>query len=43
MYNSGMTAAELVAAVKSEADISVTIPDSVWFRAINTVEQFLYT
>lgn len=43
MYNSGMTAAELVAAVKNEADISVTIPDSVWFRAINTVEQFLYT
>ena len=43
MYNSGITAAELVAAVKNEADISVNIPDSVWFRAINTVEQFLYT
>ena len=43
MYNSGTTAAELIAAVKNEADISMTIPDSVWIRAINTVEQLLYT
>ncbi len=43
MYNSGMTAAGLISAVKSETDVSVGILDSVWFRAINTVEQFLYT
>ena len=43
MYNSGMTAAELISAVKNEADISVGILDSVWIRAINTVEQLVYT
>lgn len=43
MYNSGMTAAELISAVKSEADVSIPVPDSVLIRAINTVEQFLYT
>lgn len=43
MYDSGMTAAELISAVKNEADISVGILDSVWIREINTVEQFVYT
>ena len=43
MYNSGITAANLISDVKNEADISVGILDSVWIRAINTVEQFLYT
>lgn len=43
MYKSGVTAADLIASVKSEADISVAVPDSAWIRVINTVEQFLYT
>lgn len=43
MYDSGTTVAELVAAVKNEADISITIPDLVWVRAINTVEQLVYS
>lgn len=43
MYDSGMTASALISAVKNEADISVTIADSVWIRAINTVEQLIYT
>lgn len=43
MYDSGMTASALISAIKNEADISIAISDSVWIRAINTVEQLLYT
>lgn len=43
MYDSGITVAELITAIKDEADISISIPDSVWVRAINTVEQFIYS
>lgn len=43
MYDSGITAAELIESVRGEADISPEIPDSFLYRIINTVEQFIYT
>jgi hypothetical protein len=43
MYNSGITAAALIALVQAEADISVTIPTDSYYRWINEVEQMLYT
>lgn len=43
MYNAGITAADLIRAVKGEADISIAVPEDLWVREINTVEQFLYT
>lgn len=43
MYKSGITAAELIESLKEEADISIAVPNSAWVRAINAVEQFLYT
>lgn len=43
MYNSGITALELMNSVKKEADISYPISDETLLRTINTVEQFIYT
>jgi hypothetical protein len=43
MYNSQITASELIDSVRSEADISIDIPESIFLRTINTVEQFIYT
>jgi hypothetical protein len=43
MYDSGTTAAALIALVQAEADISVTIASATWYRWINEVEQLLYT
>ena len=43
MYKSGITAAELIESVKEEVDISLAVSESAWVRAINAVEQFLYT
>lgn len=43
MYNAGITANELIEMVENETDVSVMIPRSTWLRAINTVEQFIYT
>jgi len=43
MYKSGITAAELIESLREEADISIAVPNSAWVRAINAVEQFLYT
>ena len=43
MYNCGMTALDLIESIEEEADVSVQIPRSVYIRAINTVEQFIYT
>ena len=43
MYDSKINAREFIESIKEEADISVILPDSVYIRAINTVEQFVYT
>ena len=43
MYNSGITASELINSVRGEADISPELPDSFLYRIINTSEQFIYT
>lgn len=43
MYNSGITALDLIEEVENEADISIGVPRSVLLRSINSVEQFLYT
>ncbi len=43
MYECGLTALDLIEAIEEEADVSVSIPRSVYIRAINTAEQFIYT
>lgn len=43
MYDSGITAASLIAIVKAEADISVVVTDASYYRWLNEVEQMLYT
>lgn len=43
MYDSKITAREFIDSLKEEADISITVPDSIYIRAINTTEQFIYT
>lgn len=43
MYDSGISATAFIADIKNEADISVVIPDSAWYRWLNTVEQNLYS
>lgn len=43
MYNSGITAREFINTVKEESDITISIPESSWYRWITTVEQLLYT
>ena len=43
MYDSNISAADLVSSVSEEVDISLTIPSSAWVRIINETEQKLYT
>ena len=43
MYNSNITASDLINSITNEADISVSVPVSFLIRTINTVEQFIYT
>lgn len=43
MYDSGVSAADLVAQVRSEADVSFPIPDEAFYRWITAVEQLLYS
>lgn len=43
MYNSGISAADLIRSVTEEADIVIPITDTSWYRWINAVEQFVYT
>lgn len=43
MYDSGITLSQLISDVRSEADVSLAIPDSLYVRTVNAVEQFLYT
>ncbi len=43
MYNSGILTSDFIAAVAGEADISVPVADTSWYRWVNAVEQFVYT
>lgn len=43
MFNSGITAADLIEQVKDEADIAIPIPDKNYIMWLNTVEQLIYT
>lgn len=43
MYKSGVMASDLIKSVRSEADVSVSLPDSLFYRSLSAVEQFLYT
>lgn len=43
MFDSGLSAAELVKQVRGEADISFPIPDESFYRWITAVEQLLYS
>lgn len=42
-YDSGITAAELIAQIKDEADISYPIPDASYVRFYNEIMQALYS
>lgn len=42
IYDAGITNASLITDIKAEADISVTIPDSVYIRHLNALYQFIY-
>lgn len=43
MFDSGITAAELIADIKDEADIALDIPDKLYVQWLNSVEQLLYS
>lgn len=43
MYDSEVTAADLIAEIKGEIDIASIVPDSAFVRWLNTVEQTVYT
>lgn len=43
MYDSDITAADLISEIKDEIDIAAIIPDSAFIRWLNTVEQTVYT
>ena len=43
MYDSDITAADLISEIKEETDIAALIPDSAFVRWLNTVEQTVYT
>lgn len=43
MFDSGMTALDLIEQIESEADISAGVPQESFVRWINAVEQLLYT
>lgn len=43
MYRSGVKVSNFIESLKGEADISIEIPESAWYRWLNAVEQFAYT
>lgn len=43
MFDSGMTALDLIEQIESEADIAAEVPQESFVRWLNTVEQLLYT
>lgn len=43
IYNSGILASGFVEAISSEADITIEIPESSWYRWLSQVEQLCYT
>ncbi len=43
MFNSGITAYDLIEQIKDEADISYPIPDASYVLWLNALEQLLYT
>lgn len=43
IYNSGILASDFVEAISSEADITIEIPESSWYRWLSQAEQLLYT
>ena len=43
MFDSGITAFEIIEQIKKEADIAVQIPDESYMIWLNAVEQLLYT
>ncbi|MCH5213193.1 MAG: hypothetical protein J1G06_09265 [Oscillospiraceae bacterium] len=42
MFDSGITAKELIEDIQSEADIEIPIPDKTYIEWLNAVEQLLY-
>lgn len=43
MFDSGITAKELIEAIKEEADIALDIPDENYIQWLNSLEQLLYS
>ncbi|MGN0163771.1 MAG: hypothetical protein ACI4EA_09400 [Candidatus Ornithomonoglobus sp.] len=43
MFDSGITAAELIGDIQDEADISLDIPNKLYVQWLNSVEQLLYS
>ena len=43
MFDSGISAKDIIKMVQSEADVALPIPDETYIDWINTLEQFLYT
>ena len=43
MFDSGITAAEVIADIQDEADISIEIPNKLYVQWLNSVEQLLYS
>ena len=43
MFDSGMTAKELINAIQNEADIALDIPDENYIQWLNSLEQLLYS
>lgn len=43
MYDSGISAADLIRDVSEEADIAIPVSSDSWYRWINAAEQFIYT
>lgn len=43
MYDSGVSAAEFVAQIRNEADISFPVPDASFYRWLTAIEQLIYS
>ena len=43
MFDSGITASDLIKQIKDEADIAIPIPDACYILWLNALEQLLYT
>lgn len=43
MFDSGLSASDLIGQIKSEADIALPIPDESYISWLNALEQLLYT